>query len=115
MPITSRRAGAALLMLAFGTFSFVTVEVLPIGLLTVMADDLGRSRSDVGLLVTGYAVVVVLASIPLTRLTHRLPRRLVISGTLAILALSAGLAALAQSYEVLLVSRLFTALAQALF
>jgi len=115
MSITNRRANAALLMLALSTFSYVTVEVLPIGLLTVMADDLGRSRSEVGLLVTGYAVIVVLASIPLTRLTHHLPRRLVLGTTLGVLAVTTTAATVAPTYEVLFGARLVTALSQALF
>jgi len=115
MPITSRRANAALLMLAVSTFSYVTIEVLPIGLLTVIAGDLDRSRSEVGLLVTGYAAVVVLASIPLARLTLRLPRRLVLGSTLGVLAVSTALSAAAPTYEILFASRLLTALSQALF
>ena len=87
------RSKAALAMLAVGTFSYVTIEVMPIGL-----DRDGRrtrpSRPQVGLLVTGYAVVV-LATIPLTLLTHRLPRRLVIGGTLAVPTAGAGCTALA--------------------
>ncbi|TDO45402.1 DHA1 family L-arabinose/isopropyl-beta-D-thiogalactopyranoside export protein-like MFS transporter/DHA1 family inner membrane transport protein [Kribbella sp. VKM Ac-2527] len=112
---TSRRAHAALVMLGVGTFSYVTIEVLPIGLLTVMAADLDRSRSDIGLLVTGYAVVVVLASIPLARLTLGLPRRPVLGTTLGLMAVGAAGAALAPTYEVLLIARLFTALSHALF
>jgi DHA1 family L-arabinose/isopropyl-beta-D-thiogalactopyranoside export protein-like MFS transporter/DHA1 family inner membrane transport protein len=115
MFITSRRAHAALVLLGVGTFSYVTIEVLPIGLLTVIAADLGRSRSDVGLLVTGYAAVVVLTSIPLARLTLRLPRRLVLATTLGLMAVGAAVTALAPTYEVLLVARLLTALSHALF
>ncbi|MFI6826884.1 MFS transporter [Kribbella sp. NPDC050241] len=115
MPITSRRANAALLMLAVSTFSYVTIEVLPIGLLTVIAGDLDRSRSEVGLLVTGYAAVVVVASIPLARLTLRLPRRLVLGSTLGVLAVSTALSAAAPTYQILFASRLLTALSQALF
>jgi len=115
MLLSTRRANAALVFLGVSTFSFVTIEVLPIGLLTVMAEDLGRSRSQVGLLVTGYAVVVVLASIPLARLTHHLPRRLVLGGTLGVLAVATGVSAAAPSYEVLFGTRLVIALSQALF
>ena len=115
MTLSSRRAAAALVFLGVSTFSFVTIEVLPIGLLTVMADDLGRSRSQIGLLVTGYAVVVVLASIPLARLTTHLPRRLVLGGTLAVLTVATALSAAAPTYEVLFAGRLVIALSQALF
>ncbi|WP_256862678.1 hypothetical protein [Microbispora sp. GKU 823] len=41
---TQRRAAWALAALAVGAFTYVTAEVLPIGLLTVMAADLDRSR-----------------------------------------------------------------------
>ncbi|HEY0617869.1 MAG TPA: MFS transporter [Kribbella sp.] len=113
--LSPRRAAAALTILAVATFSFVTTEVLPMGLLTVMADDLGRSRSQVGQLVTGYAAVVVLASIPLARLTQRLPRRLVLTGTLGVFGAATLLSALAPAYPVLFGARLVIALAQALF
>lgn len=115
MPLSSRRAIAALVCLGVSTFSFVTIEVLPIGLLTVIADDLHRSRSQVGLLVTGYAAVVVLASLPLARLTLHLPRRLVLSGTLGVLTVATALSAAAPSYELLFAARLVVALSQALF
>lgn len=115
MPPSSRRASAALLLLSLGAFSYVTIEVLPIGLLTVMAGDLDRSNSQIGLLVSGYAAVVVLTAIPLTRITHRLPRRTVLAGTLAVVAVANLLAAVAPTYEVLFGARLVTALSQALF
>ncbi|MER7247123.1 MFS transporter [Kribbella sp. NPDC000426] len=115
MTLSSRRATAALVFLGVSTFSFVTIEVLPIGLLTVMAGDLDRSRSQIGLLVTGYAVVVVLASIPLAQLTHRLPRRVVLGGTLAVLTVATALSAAAPTYEVLFAGRLVIAISQALF
>ncbi|MFI7586834.1 MFS transporter [Spongisporangium articulatum] len=109
------RAVAAAVALALATFAFVTTELLPVGLLTVMAADLGRSRSEVGFLVSGYAVVVILASIPLTRLTSHLPRRTVLAGTLAVFTAASVLTAAAPSYELLFAARLVTALAQALF
>ncbi|TCO49963.1 DHA1 family L-arabinose/isopropyl-beta-D-thiogalactopyranoside export protein-like MFS transporter/DHA1 family inner membrane transport protein [Kribbella antiqua] len=115
MFLTSRKPHAALVTLGVGTFSYVTVEVLPIGLLTVIAADLHRSRSDIGLLVTGYAVIVVLAAIPLARLTLGLPRQLVLGATLGLMAVGAAVSALAPTYEVLLVGRLLTALSHALF
>jgi predicted MFS family arabinose efflux permease len=112
---TSRRTQAALAVLGAGTFSYVTIEILPIGLLTEIAADLERSRSDIGLLVTGYAVIVVLMAIPLARLTLGLPRRLVLGATLGLLAVGAAVSAAAPTYEVLVVGRLLTALSHALF
>jgi predicted MFS family arabinose efflux permease len=115
MGLSPRRANLALLALAVGAFSYVTVEVLPIGLLTVIASDLHRSRAQTGLLVTGYAIVVVIASIPLARLTQRIPRRLLLGVTLGVLTVATLVSAAAHSYLVLLIARLVTALTQAMF
>ncbi|MGN9909557.1 MFS transporter [Phytohabitans sp. LJ34] len=115
MTISKRRATGALVALSVATFTYVTTEVLPIGLLRVMADDLGRSDSEIGLLVTGYAGVVVLASIPLTYLTGHIPRRWLLTVTLAIFVTGALVTAIAANYWVLLAARLAIALTQALF
>ncbi|GAA4168498.1 MFS transporter [Phytohabitans flavus] len=115
MTVSKRRANGALAALSVAAFTFVTTEVLPIGLLTVMAEDLGRSDSQIGLLVTGYAAVVVLASIPLTRLTGHIPRRQLLTVTLAVFVAGVLVTAVAANYWVLLAARLAVALTQALF
>jgi MFS transporter, DHA1 family, inner membrane transport protein len=83
-------AVGALLALAVAAFTYVTTETLPIGLLLPMTADLGVSPSAVGLLVTYYGLVVVVASLPLTHLTRRVPRRLLLSGLLAVFVWPAG-------------------------
>ena len=113
--VAPRRAWAALIVLSLAAFAFVSTELLPIGLLTLIADDLHRSRSQIGLLVGGYAIVVVLASIPLTVLTQRVPRRQLLGATLLLFAAANLAGALAGTYAVLAVARLATALTQALF
>jgi DHA1 family L-arabinose/isopropyl-beta-D-thiogalactopyranoside export protein-like MFS transporter/DHA1 family inner membrane transport protein len=110
-----RRAWAALVALSLAAFAFVTTELLPIGLLTLIAPDLDRSRSQVGLLVGGYAVVVVLASVPLTALTRNIPRRGLLGVTMLLFSAANAVAALAANYPVLAAARLVTALTQALF
>ncbi|WP_182886744.1 MFS transporter [Microbispora sp. H10885] len=114
-PLPGRREKWALAALSVACFAYVTTEVLPIGLLTVIAHDLRRSPSETGFLVTGYAAVVVLASLPLTRLTRRVPRRALLTATLAVLVLGSLLTAVAPGYPVLLGGRLLIALTQALF
>ncbi|WP_371786476.1 MFS transporter [Streptosporangium subroseum] len=106
-------AVVAALMLA--AFTFNTAENLPIGLLGLISESLQVSVSAVGLLVTGYGVTVAVASLPLTHATRAVPRRYVLIGLLAALVVSSLVAALAASYWLLLVARLLTALAQALF
>lgn len=114
-PVDERRATIILVAMALSTFLFVTVESLPSGLLTLMAPDLGRSTSQIGLLVTGYALVVLLTSIPLAHWTRRIARRWVLSGCAGLAAVSTLWAALAPTYEQLFAARLVTAAAQALF
>lgn len=109
------RAVAALVALSASTFAFVTTEVMPVGVLRPMADDLQRSESDIGLVVTAYAVVVLVASVPLTKLTARVPRRFVLAGTLGVFAVSTLVSAVASTYELLMGARLVTAFAQGLF
>lgn len=86
-------------------FAYVTAETLPIGLLLLMTADLGVSPSAVGLLVTCYGLVVVGASLPLTHLTRRVPRRLLLSSLLAVFVLASWVSAAASSYRVLLAAR----------
>jgi predicted MFS family arabinose efflux permease len=109
------RAKIALAALALTTFAYVTTETLPIGLLPQIADDLGTSRSAVGLLVTAYGLVVVIATIPLTRLTHRFSRRRLLGSLLVVYVVATIIAALAPNYSTLLGARIATALSQAVF
>lgn len=113
--VPTRRAWAAVTVMSIATFCYVTTELLPVGLLTVIADDLQVSRSRIGLLVTAYAAVVVVSSLPLTRLTQRVPRRWLLSVTLGVFAGAMVLSTVAAGYPLLLVSRLVTGLTQAMF
>ncbi|WP_433536858.1 MFS transporter [Micromonospora sp. CA-249363] len=110
-----RREVYALVALSAATFCYVTTEVLPIGLLTLIAPDLGRSRSEAGLLVTAYAVVVMIVALPLTRVTRRVPRRPLLVGTLGVFAVATAVSAIADSYEVLLAARLVSATTNGVF
>ncbi|GAA1863157.1 MFS transporter [Myceligenerans crystallogenes] len=110
-----RRALVALIALSTSAFMFVTAESLPGGLLTIMARGLERSTSQIGLLVTAYAVVVVIATVPLAHLTRRFGRRAVLAGTTAVCAAGLVWSGLAVGYWDLLASRVVTALGQALF
>jgi DHA1 family inner membrane transport protein len=109
------RAVIALGALTVSTFTYVTTETLPIGLLPLIADDLHASWSAVGLLVSGYGLVVVVATIPLTRATHRLPRRALLSTLLGVFVVATAASALASTYWSLLAARLLIALSQAVF
>jgi predicted MFS family arabinose efflux permease len=109
------RARLALAALALSTFTYVTTETLPIGLLPQIAGGLHTRASSVGLLVTAYGLIVVVATLPLTRLTRRWPRRRLLGVLLGVFVVSTALSAAAPSYATLLVARVVTALSQAVF
>ncbi|MEV4345555.1 MFS transporter [Actinoplanes sp. NPDC049596] len=105
----------ALAVIGASAFFYVTAETLPVGLLPQIADGLSVSEADVGLLLTSYAVVAALSTIPLTALTMRVPRHTVIAVTVAIFVVSQAAAAFAPTFLVLTLSRLICALAHGVF
>ncbi|GHJ49149.1 MFS transporter [Catellatospora sp. TT07R-123] len=97
------------------TFLSVTTEMLPTGLLTAMSRDLHASEARVGILVTGYALMVALFAAPLGRATARIRRRVLFTGALAGYAASNVLMAVATVYPVAAVARLTGGLTHGLF
>jgi len=108
-------AVAVLIALTLAVFSYVTTESLPIGLLPLIAKGLGTTAAAVGLLVTGYGLIVVMASLPLARVTRRFPRRRLLSILFGVFIVSTFLSGLAWNYWLLMVARMLTALSQTLF
>ncbi|WP_017355662.1 MFS transporter [Stenotrophomonas sp.] len=94
-----------LLALACAGFVTILTEALPAGLLSPMSVDLGVSRALVGQLVTVYALGSLLAALPMTALTRRLPRRPLLLAAIAGFALVNTLTALTHDYTVMLVAR----------
>ena len=107
------RSAVAIAVLTVAMFAAVTAETLPVGLLPMIARGLSTSESQVGLLVSAYAVVVAVASLPLTALLARWPRRRAL--TVLLLGYAAGNAvfAVTSDYRVALAARLLAALAHA--
>lgn len=99
-----------LFALAVGAFGIGVSEFAPMGLLPVIARDLGMSIPTAGLLISAYAVGVLLGAPLMTITTGRIPRRSLLIGLMAIFTIGNLLAALSTSYEMLLVARLITAL-----
>src|SRR5688572_2553430 len=109
------RAMGALIGLSGGTFLYTTAEALPIGLLLPMATDLAVSPSQVGMLVTVYGAVVMVASVPLTALARRVPRRWLLSALLAGFVVSNAITMFASTFPLMLGARMATAATHALF
>ncbi len=97
-------------LLGVATFVYVTFELLPVGLIGDIAEDLDVSQGRVGLLVSGYAVVAGLCTIPGVRLVARWPRARAVQGALAVLLVAAVVATVATSYPAMVLSRVLAAL-----
>jgi predicted MFS family arabinose efflux permease len=104
-----------ILTLAACVFLSVTSETLPTGLLSEMSGDLGVEESRVGLLVSVFAIAVVLSSAPLAALTRRVPRHALLLAVLAVFATSNLLTAVAPTFELVVATRVLGGLAHGLF
>lgn len=113
--IVTRFPLGALLLLSLGVFVTVTAESLPAGLMPEMAADLGVDPLRIGLLVSVWALVVIGTSIPLTRATRRIDRRVVVAASLAVFALANAATAFSPSYEFAFGTRVVAAVAHGVF
>lgn len=105
----------ALYALAAGAFGIGVTEFVIMGLLLDVGADLGVSLSAAGLLISGYALGVVVGAPVLTILTARWPRKAVLLGLMAVFTLGNLACALAPGYELLMAARVLTAFAHATF
>jgi predicted MFS family arabinose efflux permease len=78
----------------------------PAGMLRELASGLHVAIHDAGLLVTWGAVVLCIGSPVMAWLTTRVDRRLLLVGTLIVVAVAQGASALASNYDVVLALRL---------
>lgn len=100
---TSWRNWIAVTALGIGSFTIVTSELAPIGLLSGIGDDLGISTSQAGLIVTLYAWIAAAAALFSAMVLSRVPRRPLLIALMLILAVSSGAAAMAESFPELVV------------
>lgn len=112
---TGRLMRLPIFALAVSAFAIGTSEFVVMGLLPQMAGDLGVSIPSAGLLVSGYALGVVIGGPLLAMATARLPRKQVLLVLMGIFVLGNLLCALAPSYELLMVARVIAALAHGSF
>ncbi|MGE6737275.1 MFS transporter, partial [Streptomyces sp. NPDC059900] len=102
-------------VLAAGTFLMGTTEFVVAGILPDIAPDLGASVSHAGLLITAFAVGMIVGGPVMALATLRLPRRVTLVLALAVFAAGHVVAALSSSFAVVLAARFVTALATGAF
>ncbi|MFI1018359.1 MFS transporter [Streptomyces sp. NPDC020965] len=96
----------AVVVLSLSTFVVVTSEMLPVGVLTPMADGLRISSGTAGfsLTITGLVTAVTAPAVP--RLLGAVDRRLVLAVAMLVLAAGNALSAVAHGFGLLVVSRI---------
>jgi len=109
------RVWCAVSVLCIASFTMVTSEFAPIGLLSQISADLDQPPSTVGLTVTLYAWIGAASGLLSNWLNRWVPRKALLIALMLILALSNGLAALSPEFSSLLGARAVGALAHGVF
>ncbi|MFE4973530.1 MFS transporter [Kitasatospora sp. NPDC056651] len=105
----------ALIALAIGAFGIGTTEFVIMGLLPQIAGDYGVSIPNAGLLVTGYALGVVVGAPLMTVLGTRISRKTMLMLLMGLFVAGNLLSAAAPSFPVMLAGRIVTSLAHGAF
>ena len=103
-----------LLGVTFAVFVFNTSEFMPIGLLSDIALDLHVSASRAGMLISVYAWVVAIMSLPLMLMVSKYNLRGVLLAIVGLFVLSHLASAVATGYYTLMLSRIGVACAHAI-
>ncbi len=102
-------------VLAVGTFLMITTEFVVAGILPEVAADLHVTLGRAGLLITVFAIGMIIGSPLVTLLTIGLPKRLALLLALALFVAGHVVVALAEDFTVLLLARFVTAFATGAF
>ncbi|MGW6685720.1 Cmx/CmrA family chloramphenicol efflux MFS transporter [Streptomyces sp. NPDC054961] len=105
----------AVYVLGLSVFALGTSEFMLSGLLPPIAEDMGVTIPQAGLLISAFAIGMVVGAPLLAVATLRLPRRTTLVSLISLFGLGQVAGALAPSYELLFASRIVSALACAGF
>lgn len=112
---TARNWMVPIIALFLAAFAVCTSELIIAGVLPALAADFAVDIPTAGLLITGYALGVAVASPILALITTGLSRRFLLIGVMAVFVAATGLCAISNSYWMMLVARLLVSCCHGLF
>ncbi len=114
-PHTPLRSWLGVAVITASLFTFVTTELMPVGLLTPVGRNLGVPVGVAGLMVTLYGLSAGLGVPFITAWTRRVNRRVLLSVLLAILAVGNLVTSVAPNFPLVLATRLVMGFANGVF
>ncbi|HDU6291704.1 TPA: MFS transporter [Klebsiella aerogenes] len=112
---TPVRAWLAVAALGVSSFSIVTSELAPVGMLSALANDLHQSQAGAGLAVTAYGWVAALAALLAGAIPARISRKALLIVLMLILAFSCLAATQSHTMQTFMTARMTGALAHGAF
>lgn len=109
------REWLSLIGMTVSAFVFNTSEFMPIGLLTDIGHEFFLTEAEAGIMITAYAWVVAIFSLPLMLAVSKIEYRKLLLGVIAVFGVGQALSCVVPNYPLLVAARLVIAASHCIF